>query len=571
MSEQRRADVTSGSHTPARKSVPLQATLRGLFVTAVILALGFVGMAIWLDHVQTRQQAEQQLRMAAALMEEHAVGVIRAADQLAARAELLVQGRVLDDLWDDRARWAELKAMAESLPHVVSLVVINRDGRVVLGTRLFPSRRTDASHREYFRALVNGAETHIGRTIFGPVARRYIFTVSRRLSAPDGTFAGAVVATLDIRYFEEAYEKAGLGHSAVLFLARPDGTVVVHHPFSRTALEHDFSDSLLFRFHLPNRPRGHYVGRSPVDGVERMIAYQASDRLPLVAAAALAVDEVYHPWRRRTAWLLVLAVAALAATGLLFRLVLHGLDREMRVRADLERANAAHDATNKSLADALAQKEVLFREVHHRVSNNLQIVSSLLKVQSVRTEDCETREALKAMLNRIDAMALLHRVLYRTDRAARIDFPRYLQELCENLAGAFAVAERGIVLSVRTEPWSADLDRAVPVALAVNVAITNAIKHAFPDGRRGTITVRLRRQDHEAVVEVRDDSVGLDAAGADSPGIGRMLLTRLVQQAGGRYVLETAGGTTFRVTLPQCRASGSVTEAAGPNARPVSS
>ncbi|HEV7372952.1 sensor histidine kinase, partial [Arenibaculum sp.] len=164
--------------------------------------------------------------------------------------------------------------------------------------------------------------------------------------------------------------------------------------------------------------------------------------------------------------------------------------------------------------------------------------------------DGETRDALRATLNRVDSMALLHRVLYRTDEAAGIDFGRYLEELCEHFVEAFALSDQGITLSVDAEPCPTDLDHAVPIALAVNEAITNAIKHAFPDGRGGSILVRVRRDGPEATVEVRDDGVGAPGMDVASPGIGRTLLRRLVQQAGGRHELEIRDGTTFRVVFP---------------------
>lgn len=546
---------TSGNH--AYRPAPLRATLAWLCVTAALAGAGFAGIAIWSDYVQTRRQAEQHLEAAAALVEEHALGAIGAADQLTARAVQFVRGKAPGDLWDDWAQWAELRTMADSLPYVVSLLVVDRNGVVMLGSRAFPAGKTDVSDRVYFRALREGDETHIGRTILGRSAGRFVFTVSRRLDAPDGTFGGAVAVTLDTRYFLEAYRKSGLGSSAALTVVRTDGTVIVRHPFSAAALERSYADDPLFTTHLPAGPAGVFAGAS-VDGDERLIAYRASDRLPLVGIASLDLGEVYRPWRQRTTWTVGLALAALVAVFALFRQVRRGLDREVLVRGELQAANASLDETNRNLADALAQKEVLFREVHHRVTNNLQIVTSLLRMQSTRTSDGETRDALRATLNRVDSMALLHRVLYRTDQAAGIDFGRYLEELCEHLAEAFALSDQGIALSVDAEACPTDLDHAVPIALAVNEAITNAIKHAFPDGRRGSILVRVRRDGLEATVEVCDDGVG--AAGmapgmapgmdAASPGIGRTLLRRLVQQAGGRHELEVRDGTTFRVVFP---------------------
>ncbi|HEV7371364.1 cache domain-containing protein, partial [Arenibaculum sp.] len=300
----------SGNH--AYRPAPLRATLAWLCLTAALAGAGFASIAIWSDYVQTRRQAEQHLEAAAALVEEHALGAIGTADQLTARAAQFVRGKAPGDLWGDWGQWAELRTMADSLPYVVSLLVVDRDGVVMLGTHAFPAGKTDVSDRVYFQALREGDETHVGRTILGRSAGRYVFTVSRRLDAPDGTFGGAIAVTLDTGYFLEAYRKSGLGPSAVLTVVRNDGTVIVRHPFSAAALERSYADDPLFATHLPAGPAGVFAGAS-LDARERLIAYRASDRLPLVGVASLDLGEVYRPWLRRTTWTVGLALAALVA------------------------------------------------------------------------------------------------------------------------------------------------------------------------------------------------------------------------------------------------------------------
>lgn len=528
----------------------LRAILVLLFALATALGVGVAATAVLSDHAQTRARAERQLRAAAVLVEEHAAGILHSADQLVGRAELLIGGRDMASLWDDRKMWEQLKAMADTLPYVVATLVVDPQGRTVLGTRVFPTQRTDVTDRDYFKAHAAGAPFYIGRTIFGRGAGQHVFTVSRRLSGPDGSFAGVIAVTLDAHYFAETYAKSGLTPTAVLAIMRTDGMVIVRHPLNEKTLEQSLAGQPLFATHLPKAREGAYSAPSPVDGMERLLAYRASERLPVVAVASLPMEDLYAPWHTRTAWTAALTAGALAAAGVLFALLLRGLGREARVRAELESANGRLDRTNRSLAEALAEKDVLFREVHHRVTNNLQVVSGLLNIQAAKTEDGDTRDALRTMLNRVDSMALLHRVLYRTNEAATLDFGPYLLELCGALSEAFALPDRGVALLVDAEPCVIDLDRAVPIALAVNEAITNAIKHAFPGGRQGTVTVRVRRQGPEAVVEVQDDGVGMQDTERRGPGIGKTLLRRLVEQARGRYDLLSGEGTVFRVSFP---------------------
>ncbi|MGQ9365568.1 sensor histidine kinase [Azospirillum sp. ST 5-10] len=555
-----------------RRPVGLRRLLVGAFVLAASLGVALAVLAVWQDHEQTRRHAEQQLRSAAALVEAHATGILLSADQMVRRTMQFIGGRDLATMREDRGDWAELKAMADSLPYVSSILVVDRDGFTALSSVAFPSRRIDVRDRDYFKAhaAAKAAEEDdlfIGATIIARRSQRAVFTVSRRLEAPDGSFAGLVAVTVDANYFAEAYGKTGLGPSAVLAVGRQDGTLIARQPMPATVAERSLADSPLFRSYLAQSPAGVYRGASVVDGIDRLMAYRAAERLPVVAFASLAMDDVFVRWRVRAAWVAALAAAGLTVAGALFALLLRGLDREVGVRAELEQANVALDASNRRLAATLAEKQVLFREVHHRVTNNLQVVTALLRLQAGRTGDAEARDAFESVLNRVASMALLHRVLYRTDQADRVAFGAYLEELCEQLADAFALDERGIALVVTAEPCALPLDRAVPAALAVNEAITNAIKHAFPEGCRGTIAVRVHRDRDGTVVEVRDDGVGLggDAGPAGRSGIGRTLLRRLVQQAGGRYTLENgppdgppAGrpGTIFRLCLSEDQPDG---------------
>ncbi|HYD99069.1 MAG TPA: histidine kinase dimerization/phosphoacceptor domain -containing protein [Alphaproteobacteria bacterium] len=528
--------VTAQSYRRLRLSLAAMAVA----TTTVVVALA--GLAVWTDRAHVRAQAEGKLVDAAVLIEEHAVGQLLSADQLAGRAALAIRGRDLEGLWGDRAVWEELRAMAAPLAPVVSIIVVDPQGRTVMGSRVFPTQMTDVSDRDYFRAHWAGEAFHIGATVLGRGAQQPVFTVSRRLQGPDGSFAGVVAVTLDAVRFARAFERTGLGGSAALAVIRSDGVLVAGHPVQASGGQATQPDARLF----PALPSAD--GTVERDG--RLVSRLSSERLPLVVMASLALDESLAPWRERAVRIGLASAAALLAIGGLCALLLRGLGREAAAWAGMQAANAALDRANGELAAALADKAVLFREVHHRVTNNLQVVSALLRAEAGRSPDAAARAALEATLGRVAAMALLHRVLYRTDRADAVEFGHYLNDLCGALEAALGLAGRGIALRVDAEPGTVDLDRAVPVGLMVNEAVTNAAKHAFPAGRPGTIAVSARRTGTEMVVEVRDDGVGMAAEAESGPGVGRSLTRGLARQAGATLEFEHRGGTTLRIRLP---------------------
>ncbi len=142
--------------------------------------------------------------------------------------------------------------------------------------------------------------------------------------------------------------------------------------------------------------------------------------------------------------------------------------------------------------ELLHEKEILLKEIHHRVKNNLQVISSLLNLQSSRVTDFQTIQALRDSQSRVRSMALIHEKLYQSQSLAKIDFGEYVKSLASDLFRSYRQSFTGIRLNVQTEEVLLELDQAVPCGLILNELITNALKYAFPDGRNGTIMVELR-------------------------------------------------------------------------------
>lgn len=210
-------------------------------------------------------------------------------------------------------------------------------------------------------------------------------------------------------------------------------------------------------------------------------------------------------------------------------------------------------AYRELIENALAEKTVLLNEIHHRVKNNLQVISSLLNLQA-RTAGPEIAAALTESQRRVKAMALIHQLLYEHSDFSRVDLGEYLQRICRLLAESFIETRNRIEVAFRTadSSMSLDLQRAVPCGLLVNELVTNAIKHAFPGGRRGEITVSVARiPDNQYQISVIDNGIGLpqDLEPGRTQSLGFQLIPLLAEQTGGTLHLQRSPGTRFDLVL----------------------
>lgn len=212
---------------------------------------------------------------------------------------------------------------------------------------------------------------------------------------------------------------------------------------------------------------------------------------------------------------------------------------------------AQHKA-EELIQSSLREKEALLREIHHRVKNNLQVTSSLLRLQASMIDDERVKEMFAETQSRIHSMALVHEKLYQSTNLAQIDFAEYTRALGELLFRSFAVDPEQIELRVEGAPIFLTIEIAVPCGLIVNEALSNALKHAFPGGRRGTILIRLEREAATASLTVSDDGIGLpQSLDVDTvESLGLKLMRGLVQQIDGSLRMDRTSGTLLRIVFP---------------------
>jgi PAS domain S-box-containing protein len=265
---------------------------------------------------------------------------------------------------------------------------------------------------------------------------------------------------------------------------------------------------------------------------------------------SLAVGTVNQPivlrWRKKDGsiiWTEQVNVLIYDESGNL--VAIEGIARDITERKQAEEA----------LKQSLREKEILIREIHHRVKNNMQVISSILNLQSALLDDPKARAAFKECQYRIKSMAMVHERLYRSKDLTSIDFSDYLNNLARNIFLDQQVKPEQVKLQIDIQPISLSINTAVPLGLILNELITNAFKHAFPGGRQGHLWVSLKKSKKDrAELVVKDDGVGfpkeLDFRKTGS--LGMVIINTLADQIDGKLELvrRKSGGTEFRLTFP---------------------
>jgi len=202
---------------------------------------------------------------------------------------------------------------------------------------------------------------------------------------------------------------------------------------------------------------------------------------------------------------------------------------------------------------ATEEKELLLREIHHRVKNNLQVITSLLSLQAKKVADPKVRALLRESQNRVRAMAMVHETLYRSDDLHNVDCAEYLRALAGPLYQAYGLEPGAVELRILVPPGTRiSLETATPFGLIVNELISNALKHAFPNGRRGEILVKLEPLGENRLrLQVCDDGVGFpaDLEPRRAVSLGLRLVEALAEQVDGSIRLTRGSGTKFELLL----------------------
>jgi len=221
-------------------------------------------------------------------------------------------------------------------------------------------------------------------------------------------------------------------------------------------------------------------------------------------------------------------------------------------------AGISRDITERKKAEeqtkaSLLEKEILLREIHHRVKNNMQVISSLLRLQSKYIKDRDDFEIFKDSQNRISSMALIHEKLYQSRDFTNVDFNIYARDLVKGLFHSYGAISNSIVMDIKVENVSLGIDSAIPCGLIINELVTNSLKHAFPDGRKGEIKVFLGQTgEHEFELVIHDNGIGIPRGiDFDNSGTLGLHLVKILaeNQLHGEINLDRDHGTEFKINF----------------------
>lgn len=492
---------------------------------AVLLAL-FVALVAF-STIQARRDAQQRALDRALAASQVVATNARWISELAHQALRRIDEALGDEFsLAPGAAVRDIRQAVDNLPGTVKAYVVDAAGNTLFSTdpQVRPINITD---REYFSVPAAGAEWYTSPLMISRLNGEQIFVFSRRIER-NGQFAGVAVISFDVALLRDVWSSLELDQRSTVGLIRSDGMLVARYPFAREVL--DMSSHDLFTKHLKEADSGTYhSAQSPADGVERFVGYRRAEGTDLVAVASISADSAYRSFWRSTTMTLLVALPAILGFAAASVWIMRLLRRDQLRQSEL--------------AAALETNRMLFRDTHHRVKNNLQSVQSLIRMQNIPDQ------AKMDLQGRIAAMTAVHEHIYRLDQYAEVEAGDFIPAIVEPLLRTYGA---NVAVTYMIDPLSVDRDQATPIALLVNEVVTNALKYAFPGGRKGAIEIRLERCAEDRVrLSIADDGIGFSGEPA-SAGMGSRLIRGMVTQLGGNYAYADGDGTRFvaELTLP---------------------
>ena len=522
--------IVRGNDAPGAKETPRRAGRRRRWEAAdtviagsVLLVALIVGIFVALcfqGYNSTIENAKQRAQQAADVVAEGTRWSIGAAIAVLDGIAATTGGDTANAGSDT---FATFQASAATIPAQLDFGVFDAEGRAIEDASS-PNMPASVAGTDYFAAAAGGKAFAVGAKTMNDDGESRFF-VARRLEV-DGAFSGvAIIGIHGSGVLARTAEPQDLGEDSSISLIRSDGLMVARYPPVDEAI--DVSGQPNFQQMLTNETGSYISGPSIIDGIVRIIAFRRAGDLGLIAIATISKETALAGlWY--SIWIVSLLIAPIALALLVGSFVTANLLRRTQ-------------STSRSLAAALAHNETLFREIHHRVKNNLQSINSLLQLHPI------PREVRADMSQRIAAMSAVHEHIYRSNTFSQVRVKGYLHTLVENIRAGYG---RDVELVEDIHDVAVEKDAATPLGLIVNEVVSNCFKHAFSDDRKGVVTVSLRAVgDGNAELTVRDNGVGFDP---DSPakGIGRRLVQGLAAQIQGEASQTNDNGSVFTLVFP---------------------
>jgi two-component system NtrC family sensor kinase len=533
-----RPETAAPGFPPALSKLSL--SLIALLAASVAIPLLIFAAVAWEGYRAAFDAAGNRGHQIASLLEEHAHSTLKAIELALRHTDERLKGIDWETIRKSREIWQELKTFQEMAPQVGSIFVVSPDGRNPLTTRVFPAPDIDFSERDYFVEQKKADQgVYVSGSYVGKISSEPIFNLSIRRRSSDGRFNGVIGSSVFVDYFEAFYSTGGApGDEFTVALVRADGKALVGFP--QVPAPRDIDPQIFAS--AGSRMDGAFTMRSPATGVDRLYSFRRVKDYPVYVLYGIDRSTVIAAWLRDLALWGVITLASIATLLFAWWLV-------MRRTADVERQVVDRTA---ALARTVEEKDILLREVHHRVKNNLQTMASMVRIVS-RSGTRESQPAFQDIARRIVTVGKAYDHIHKADRLAALDLSAYLRGICEQIFGS--AAQGDVRLRMQFDPLMVDIDTAMPIGLIASELITNACKYATPGAGAG-IAVRFKVRDDHATLTVRDDGpLRTPEALAESSGL--KIAESLAGQIGGRIRGKNRpeGGVQFRLTFPIDRAA----------------
>lgn len=495
-----------GERWAAVSAIQVAVALMTAFLTLFVALFAYF---IMVGAQQTQLRFEERSRAAAQIVATNAYWISEVASQTLGRVDAALGPTMSGNA-------ADIRQVIEDLPTVVELYIIDADGNTIYST-VPGAEAVSIIDREYFTAPRGGAQFYTSPMLVSRLTGDQIFVFSKRVER-NGIFAGAIMVSYSNSLLEGLWSTLGLDAGSTISLIRDDGQLMARFP--PAAAPADLSALPLFTDLLPASDHGTYTSSSsPLDGIARVVSYYKVEGAPIIALASVASDQTWANFRGSIFTVILIASPVLLGLGVGCWWIVVLLRRDSRQTEELT---------------------MLFREIHHRVKNNLQSVQALVGLQDIPDS------AKQDLQSRFAAMAAMHEHIYNHDRYVDIDAHDFVPAVVKQVKAAYG---GDVQLIYEIGHVSIGRDQATPLALLLSELVTNALKYAFRSGTTGTITVALSpgAEGYSRLV-VRDDGVGMPAHNKGS-SMGMRLVKGVVAQLGGTYVFHNDGGTVFQAEL----------------------
>ena len=514
----------------------LRRTRNAIYVLAVFAG---VALAAWRLHslFADRQRLVDDAKTAATARAQSAVNYVErtldVADLLAASVADYIarEGGLATIHTQELQQFIAASARDTAMPDYI--MVTDANGEPVAISEKPAAPHVNFADRSWFRAHRAGTDVYVGGAVKSRLGRSIVYTYSKRLASPFGAFEGAVdVAVQPSQISDPSQREPG---TPIVQLWTPDGRLIVSNFMAFDSHGNLIKQVAPFRT-LPPANAG-FLNTADHDLI---VAYRKAAGRPLVATVTFRRAEILMPWDRDAEFSTALFFMVLLAGGLLARFATDLADNDQRARKSLE-------ATAEALGNALTQRNLLLKEIHHRVKNNLQLTSSLIQMQARQFENDAVRDAFRRTQQRVIAIGMIHDVLYNDDANALVDVRGYLERLTSQIARAEEADRRGIGTTLDIGDIQLVPEQATPMGLISAEVLNNAYKHAFPAGRTGVVAVSVKETNGEIELAITDNGAGYTPPEQAEKSLGGRLIRTLTTQLRGTAEYTRTDGTAFRL------------------------